>query len=99
MIFLQNSSVITHELTLHEDGDYNVTPSMKNLALKANKQEETSSENEDNDDEKDHFALITRGLAISIAILVQLRSSHFLGKFHSNALPLWEVILGNNENL
>ena len=35
---------------------------MKNLALKAKKRQESSSENEKSDDEEDLFALITRGL-------------------------------------
>ena len=52
----------THELALHEDGDNDVIPFMKNLALNAKKQEETSIENKDSDDEEDPFALITRGL-------------------------------------
>ena len=52
----------THELTSHDDGESDVTPSMKNLALKAKKHQESSSENEKNDDEEDPFSLITRGL-------------------------------------
>ena len=41
---------------------YDVTPSMKNLALKAKKHQKSSSEDEKSDDEEDLFALITRGL-------------------------------------
>ena len=52
----------THELTLHDDGDNDVIPSMKNLALKAKKHHESSSDSEDSDDEEDPFALITKGL-------------------------------------
>ena len=52
----------THKLTLHDDGEKDVIPSMKNLALKAKNQEETSGESEDRDDEEDPFAQITRGL-------------------------------------
>ena len=46
----------THELTLYDDGESYVTPSMKNLALKAKKHQESSSENEESDDEEDAFA-------------------------------------------
>ena len=52
----------THELTLHDDGESYVTPSMKNLALKAKKHHESLSTDEESDDEEDLFALITRGL-------------------------------------
>ena len=55
-------NLTTHELTLHDDGESDVTPSMKNLALKEKKHQESSSENEESDDEEDPFALITRGL-------------------------------------
>ena len=34
-----------------------------------------------------------------IVMLVQLQLSHFLHKFHSNALPLGKVVLDGNENL
>ena len=51
-----------HELSLHDDGKSDVTPAMKNLALKANKHKESSSENEESDDEEDPFALIKKGL-------------------------------------
>ena len=54
--------ITTHELTLRKDGDNDVTPSMKNIAFKTTKEEKTSSENEDSDNQEDHFALITRGL-------------------------------------
>ena len=53
-----------HELSLHDDGKSDVTPAMKNLALKANKHKESSSENEESDDEEDPFALIIRGLEV-----------------------------------
>ena len=33
-----------------------------------------------------------------MVMLVQLQSSHFVHKIHSNALPLAEVILSGNEN-
>ena len=47
----------THEI-LHKDGNNDVTPSMKNLLLKAKKEEEISSEKANTDDEKDPFAHI-----------------------------------------
>ncbi|XP_057518412.1 uncharacterized protein LOC130799327 [Amaranthus tricolor] len=52
----------THELTLHDDGGSDVTQAMKNLALKAKKHYESSSEDEESDDEEYPFALIIRGL-------------------------------------
>ena len=57
-----HGKLTTHELTLHDDGVSEVTPSMKNLALKEKKHQEPSSENEESDDEEDPFALITKGL-------------------------------------
>ena len=42
---------------------------------------------------------IEKSLATLIAMLVQLQSSHFLYKFHSNALLLEDVVFGGNENL
>ena len=52
----------TNELTLHDDGENDITPSMKNLALKAKKHHDSSSEDEESEDEEDPFAIITRGL-------------------------------------
>ena len=54
--------LITHELTLLDDGKSDVTPSVKNLAQEAKKHQESSSKNEESDDEEDPFTLITRGL-------------------------------------
>ena len=34
-----------------------------------------------------------------MAMLVQLQSSNFLRKIHSNALPFEEIVLGGNGNL
>ena len=34
-----------------------------------------------------------------IGMLVQLQSSHFVHKIHSNALPLGDIVLGGNKNL
>ena len=52
----------THELTLHDDRESDVIPFIENLELKAKKRDEYSSGNKESDDEKDPFALITRGL-------------------------------------
>ena len=52
----------THELTIHDNGESDVLQFMKNLALKANNSEETSSEYEESDDEDDPFTLIIKGL-------------------------------------
>ena len=52
----------THELTLRDDGESNVIPSMTNISLKAKKCEESSRKNDECDDEEDPFALIIRGL-------------------------------------
>ena len=54
--------VTTHAFTLYDDRESDVTPSMKNLSLKAKKHQESISEDKESDDEEDPFALITRGL-------------------------------------
>ena len=38
-------------------------------------------------------------MATLMDMLIQLQSSHFLHKIHSNALPLAEVVLRGNGNL
>ena len=43
--------------------------------------------------------LIEKSLATLMVMLVQLRSSHFLCKFHSNALPSEDLVLSGNGNL
>ena len=47
---------------------------------------------------KTSVILVEKSLALMV-MLVQLQSSHFLYKFHSNALPLGDMVLGGNENL
>ena len=54
--------LITHELTLNED-DGEQLDSMKNVALKAKKDESSSDDSDESDDEDDPFALVARGLS------------------------------------
>ena len=48
---------------------------------------------------KTSVILVEKSLATLMAILIQLQSSHFFTKFHSNALLLGKVVLGGSENL
>ena len=54
--------LITHEMVLNEE-DGELPSNVKNLALKAKKEEVPYEDTESDDDEEDPFALITRGLA------------------------------------
>lgn len=54
--------LLTHELTLNED-DGEQLDSMKNLALKAKKEESSSDDAEGSQDDEDPFALVARGLS------------------------------------
>ena len=62
----------THELILHDDGESGVISSMKKLALKAKKREESLNKNDESDDEEDLFAFITSGLEGIIKICEDL---------------------------